>query len=63
VRVDEPRQQEHVAQVVVVAGRRFFRRTDERDAIAVYGDDTVAHRLGGDGHDPARAISDHAGKI
>ena len=62
MRVDETGKQQHVAEVVVVTGRSFLVWTDERDAIAVDGDDTVAHRLGDNGHDPARAISDHATK-
>src|SRR5262249_50093379 len=62
VRVDGTGKQKDVAEVMVVARWRLFDWTDEGDASTVHRDDTVAHRLGGDGHDPARAVSDHAGK-
>jgi hypothetical protein len=60
VRVDEPRHEERLAELVVLARRRAVARSDVRDAaVGVDGDGRVAHRRRGDGQDPLRVMVRH----
>jgi hypothetical protein len=59
MRVDEPRQQDDVAQMMLVARRTLISGTDVCDAIALDRDDAVSDGRRGDWNDPLRSVPDH----